>query len=61
MLILIFSVVITREDKKIFDALIQFIHDAKTNGGIIDLPINTPISFSGDMNLVGYSDNIIRL
>jgi exonuclease III len=39
-----------------FDALIQFIHDAKTVGGIIDLPINTPISFSGDMNLVGYSE-----
>ena len=39
-----------------FDALIEFIHDAKTIGGVIDLPINTPISFSGDMNLVGYSE-----
>ena len=39
-----------------FDALIQFIHDAKTIGGIVDLPLNTPISFSGDMNLVGYSE-----
>ena len=39
-----------------FDALIQFIHDAKTVGGVIDLSINTPISFSGDMNLVGYSE-----
>jgi len=39
-----------------FDALIQFINDAKTIGGVIDLPINTPISFSGDMNLVGYSE-----
>jgi hypothetical protein len=39
-----------------FDALIQFIHDAKTVGGVIDLPVNTPISFSGDMNLVGYSE-----
>ena len=39
-----------------FDALIQFIHDARTVGGVIDLPINTPISFSGDMNLVGYSE-----
>ena len=38
------------------DALIQFINDAKTVGGVIDLPINTPISFSGDMNLVGYSE-----
>tara|TARA_Y100000994_G_scaffold79710_1_gene65733 strand:- start:640 stop:2379 length:1740 start_codon:yes stop_codon:yes gene_type:complete len=39
-----------------FDALIEFIIDAKTPGGIIDLPVNTPISFSGDMNLVGYSE-----
>jgi endonuclease/exonuclease/phosphatase family metal-dependent hydrolase len=39
-----------------FDAFIEFIHDAKTVGGVIDLPINTPISFSGDMNLVGYSE-----
>ena len=39
-----------------FDALIQFILDAKTPGGIIDLPTNTPISFSGDMNLVGYAE-----
>ena len=39
-----------------FDAFIQFIHDAKTVGGVIDLPINTPIVFSGDMNLVGYSE-----
>ena len=39
-----------------FDALIQFILDAKTPGGVIDLPINTPISFSGDMNLVGYAE-----
>ncbi len=39
-----------------FDALIEFIHDAKTIGGTIDLPVNTPISFSGDMNLVGYSE-----
>ena len=38
------------------DALIHFINDAKTVGGVIDLPINTPISFSGDMNLVGYSE-----
>ena len=38
-----------------FDAVIAFIHDAKTVGGVIDLPTNTPISFSGDMNLVGYS------
>lgn len=38
------------------DAFIQFILDAKTIGGIIDLPTNTPILFSGDMNLVGYSE-----
>ena len=39
-----------------FDSLIEFIQDAKTPGGVIDLPTNTPISFSGDMNLVGYSE-----
>ena len=39
-----------------FDAFIEFIHDARTVGGVIDLPVNTPISFSGDMNLVGYSE-----
>ena len=39
-----------------FDAMIQFLYDAKTIGGVIDLPFNTPISFSGDMNLVGYSE-----
>ena len=39
-----------------FDAFIQFIIDAKTPGGVIDLPINTPISFSGDMNLVGHAE-----
>ena len=39
-----------------FDALIQFILDAKSPGGVIDLPLNTPISFSGDMNLVGYAE-----
>jgi len=44
-----------------FDALIQFIHDAKTVGGVIDLPINTPISFSGDMNLVGYSEQYFTI
>mgnify|MGYP001262355975 CR=1 FL=1 len=44
-----------------FDALIQFIIDAKTVGGVIDLPINTPISFSGDMNLVGYSEQYFTI
>ena len=39
-----------------FDALIQFILDAKTVGGVVDIPINTPISFAGDMNLVGYAE-----
>ena len=44
-----------------FDALIQFILDAKSIGGVIDLPINTPISFSGDMNLVGYSQQYFTI
>ena len=37
------------------DPTIRFILDAQTEGNRIDLPLNTPIIFSGDMNLVGDS------
>lgn len=43
------------------DVLIEFITDAKSPGGVIDLPVNTPISFSGDMNLVGYSEQYFTI
>jgi endonuclease/exonuclease/phosphatase family metal-dependent hydrolase len=36
------------------DAFAEFILDAKTNGGEIDLPEGTPFVLSGDMNLVGW-------
>ncbi len=35
------------------DAFVKFILDAKTQGGVIDLPENTPFVLSGDLNLVG--------
>ena len=35
------------------DEFAQFILDAKSIGGLIDLPQNTPVIFLGDMNLVG--------
>ena len=35
-----------------FDAVIEFIHDAKTPaGGVIDLPTNTPICFSENISV----------
>jgi len=43
------------------DAFIEFILDAKTPGGIIDLPENTPFVLSGDLNLVGESRQLETL
>lgn len=43
------------------DAFIEFILDAKTPGGIIDLPENTPFILSGDLNLVGESQQLTTL
>lgn len=43
------------------DAFIEFILDAKTPGGIIDLPENTPFILSGDLNLVGDSQQLTTL
>ncbi|MEN8928331.1 MAG: T9SS type A sorting domain-containing protein [Flavobacteriales bacterium] len=43
------------------DAYIQFILDAKTTGGIIDLPFNTPFACGGDFNLVGYAQQLNTL
>ena len=40
------------------DALVAFILDAKTAGDRIDLPANTPIAISGDLNLVGDSQQL---
>ncbi len=43
------------------DAYIEFILDAKTTGGIIDLPKNTPFAYGGDLNLVGYAQQLNTL
>lgn len=43
------------------DAFINFIIDMKTKGGIIDLPYGTPFFMSGDLNLVGYKQQLTTL
>lgn len=43
------------------DAFVAFIQDAKTPGGQIDLPANTPFVLSGDLNLVGNSQQLKTL
>jgi endonuclease/exonuclease/phosphatase family metal-dependent hydrolase len=43
------------------DAIIKFILDAKSPGGIITLPEDTPIILAGDLNLVGESQQLKTL
>ncbi len=43
------------------DATIAFILDAKSPGGIIDLPENTPFLIAGDLNLVGLRQQLTTL
>jgi endonuclease/exonuclease/phosphatase family metal-dependent hydrolase len=43
------------------DAYSRFINDAKTKGGEIDLTRNTPFVYAGDLNLVGYSQQLTTL
>ncbi len=43
------------------DAFVSFILDAKTPGGVIDLPANTPFVLMGDLNLVGLSQQLTTL
>ena len=43
------------------DAFVKFILDAKTPGGVIDLPEDTPFVLSGDLNLVGNGQQLITL
>ncbi len=43
------------------DALVEFLRDAKTVGGVIDLPDGTPMVAAGDFNLVGLSQQITTL
>jgi len=43
------------------DATIAFILDAKSAGGLIDLPANTPFLIVGDLNLVGLRQQLTTL
>ncbi len=43
------------------DAFVKFILDSKTPGGVIDLPEGTPFMLSGDLNLVGNSQQLKTL
>ncbi|MCD4745134.1 MAG: T9SS type A sorting domain-containing protein [Bacteroidales bacterium] len=43
------------------DAFVSFMLDAKTQGGNIDLPENTPFILMGDLNLVGLSQQLTTL
>ena len=43
------------------DAYSNFINDAKTQGGKISLTKNTPFVYAGDLNLVGYSQQLTTL
>lgn len=50
----------TRRQRQV-DATIQFMLDAQTKGGVIDLPANTPIVLAGDLNLVGNAQQLSTL
>lgn len=43
------------------DEIAAFILDAKTPGGQVDIPQNTPMVYTGDLNLVGYADQLNTL
>jgi hypothetical protein len=43
------------------DAIMAFVRDAKNPGGLLEIPFNTPIMLIGDMNLVGYAQQLKTL
>ncbi len=49
----------TRQEQA--DAIIKFIRDVKTSGGALTLPYGTPFVISGDLNLVGLSQQLTTL
>jgi len=53
----------TNDDKRQLevDATIAFVLDAKTPGGVINLPLETPFVILGDLNLVGDRQQLITL
>lgn len=46
----------TRQDEA--DGLVKFLRDARTAGGVITLAADTPIILAGDMNLVGWRQQL---
>lgn len=40
------------------DSVIEFLADARTAGGLITLPVNTPVILGGDFNLVGWRQQL---
>ncbi len=40
------------------DSIIEFLRDAKTTGGLLDLPTGTPFLMAGDLNLVGWQQQL---
>jgi endonuclease/exonuclease/phosphatase family metal-dependent hydrolase len=53
----------TNDDKRQLevDATVSFILDAKTPGGVINLPLETPFVILGDLNFVGDRQQLITL
>lgn len=43
------------------DSIIGFLRDAKTAGGLLDLPAGTPFLLAGDLNLVGWQQQLVTL
>jgi endonuclease/exonuclease/phosphatase family metal-dependent hydrolase len=43
------------------DSIVGFLRDAKTAGGLLDLPEGTPFLLAGDLNLVGWQQQLITL
>jgi endonuclease/exonuclease/phosphatase family metal-dependent hydrolase len=46
----------SRQDES--DGLIAFLRDARSAGGVITLPADTPVVIAGDMNLVGWRQQL---
>lgn len=43
------------------DEYVQFVQDARSPGGIITVPANTPMVYAGDLNSVGYAQQLTTL
>ncbi len=49
----------TRQDQA--DAYVQFVQDAKSPGGVVDVPQGTVFVYAGDLNSVGYAQQLNTL